>query len=258
MRPHAHQYLGTKSGCVCQGVGLHDALGDDATITDGQIVLPRPGADLGAGRLDRWRGWGVDVHGWPRPVGATFPRGLRGRSDDWDTRCLLVLVHRSPLGQFIVRREAGRSVARRPADPSAPLRSPRRPATSIILSTDSPALLSPFTRSTDPPIPGSPRTASHLAPRSPEGTDNRDGPPPCPPRNALSGQPNQTAERSSCLVTRRRGPATVDRGPPAATTLTRHTHEDPPASPMWGTRGRAVRGLSGVPRCARPRTSDYL
>ena len=85
-----------------EGVGLNDALGDDPTITDGQIVLPRPSADLGAGRLDRSRGWDVDVHGWPRPVGATCPRGLRGRSDDWDTRCLLVLVHRIPLGQFIV------------------------------------------------------------------------------------------------------------------------------------------------------------
>ena len=44
----------------------------------------------------------MDVHGWPRPVGATFPRGLCGRSDDWDARCMLVLVHRIPLGQFIV------------------------------------------------------------------------------------------------------------------------------------------------------------
>jgi hypothetical protein len=97
-----HHCEGTKSGCVCAGVGLVDALGDDPAITDGQIVFPRPGADLGAGRLDRWRGWGMDVHGWPRPVGATFPRGLCGRSDDWDTRCMLVLVHRIPLGQFIV------------------------------------------------------------------------------------------------------------------------------------------------------------
>ena len=214
MRPHAHQYVGTKSGCVCEGVGLHDALGDDAAITDGQIVLPRPGADLGAGRLDRWRGWGLDVHGWPRPVGATplavcvaaATTGTRAACSCWSTAALWGSSSCRPGSRPISCSATCRPVC-------TPLRSPRRPSTSIILSTGSPALLSPFAGSTDPPIPGSPKTASHLAPRPLKGTDNRDGPAHHAHHatRSAAAQPNQTAERSSCLVTRRRGPATVDR-----------------------------------------------